>query len=218
MRMRDRLLCAFLLLAFSAFPAFGQGGFTTVGGAIVDPTGIPWSGGPITAQLITQGGAAPTLNGQPFTSTTASGLLGPGGTFTMRLGDNGVIACPTSPCGTWQFTSNIAPGVLPPLGKGPQSFVVTTAINCGTNTPATCTSNAMNITTALAPVPALTNTTGGGFTPVATPPLACTAGQTFYNSTLQQFIFCPIANTPITTTGMIVQAQSAKAFFDGTVT
>ena len=151
--MRDRLLCGFLLLLFSAFPAFGQGGFTTVGGAIVDPTGIPWSGGTITAQLITQGGAAPTLNGQPFTSTTASGLLGPGGTFTMRLGDNGVIVPSTT---TWQFTVSIAPGVLPPAGKGPQSFVVTTAINCGMNTPSTCTSNSMTITSTLAPVPTLT--------------------------------------------------------------
>jgi hypothetical protein len=152
MGMRDRLLSGFLLLLFSVFPAFGQGGFTTVSGAIVDPNGIPWTGGTISAQLITQGGTAPTLNGQPFSSTTASGLLGPGGTFTMRLGDNGVIVPSTT---TWQFTISIAPGVLPPLGKGPQSFTVTTAINCGTNTPATCTSNAITITSVLTPVPAL---------------------------------------------------------------
>jgi hypothetical protein len=159
MRMRDRLVSGFLLLIFASFPAFGQGGFTTVSGAIVDPNGIPWSGGTISAQLITQGGTAPTLNGQPFTSTTASGLLGPGGTFTMRLGDNGVIVPSTT---TWQFTISIAPGVLPPLGKGPQSFVVTTPINCGTNTPATCTSNSMTITAALVPVPALSFSSGGG--------------------------------------------------------
>jgi hypothetical protein len=162
MVMRDRLLFGFLLLLFSAFPVFGQGGFTTVSGTITDPNGIPWADGSITAQFITPGGTAPTLNGQPFTSTTASGLLGPTGSFTMRLGDNGVIACPTSPCGTWQFTTSIAPGVLPPLGKGPQSFNVTTAINCGTNTPATCTSNAMTITAALTPVPALSFSTGSG--------------------------------------------------------
>jgi hypothetical protein len=167
MVMRDRLLCGFLLLLFVVFPAFGQGGFTTVSGAIVDPNGIPWTGGTITAQLITQGGTAPTLNGQPFSSTTASGLLGPGGTFTMRLGDNGVIVPSTT---TWQFTISIAPGVLPPLGKGPQSFTVTTAINCSTNTPSTCTSNAMTITSVLTPVPALSFVSTGVSTPTIVNP------------------------------------------------
>jgi hypothetical protein len=177
MGMRDRLLSGFLLLPFLVFPAFGQGGFTTVSGTITDPNGIPWSGGTVSAQFITPGGTAPTLNGQPFTSTTASGLLGPGGSFTMRLGDNGVIACPTSPCGTWQFTISIAPGVLPPAGKGPQSFTVTTAINCGTNTPATCTANAMTITSTLAPVPALSFTSGGGLSGMTAGqvPIAATA-------------------------------------------
>src|SRR6202007_3464390 len=110
MPIRYRLFCGFLLLLFSAFPAFGQGGFTTVSGTITDPNGIPWASGTISAQFITPGGTAPTLNGQPFTSTTASGLLGPTGSFTMRLGDNGVIACPKSPCGTWQFTILIRAG------------------------------------------------------------------------------------------------------------
>jgi hypothetical protein len=163
MAMRYRLLCGFLLLLLPAFTAFGQGGFTTVSGVIVDPSGIPWAGGTISAQLITQGGTAPTLNGQPFTSTTTSGILGPTGNFTMRLGDSGLIVPSTT---TWQFTISIAPGVLPPFGKGPQSFTVTTAINCGTNTPAVCASNAMTITAALTPVPALAFSSGGG-TPAA---------------------------------------------------
>jgi hypothetical protein len=154
-----RQLLASLAFFLFALQARCQNGFTTVSGAIVDPNGIPWAGGTISAQLITQGGTTPTLNGQPFTSTTASGLLGPGGTFTMRLGDNGVIVPGTT---TWQFTVSISPGVLPPAGKGPQSFTVTTAINCGTNTPATCTANAMTITAALAPVPALSFVAGGG--------------------------------------------------------
>jgi hypothetical protein len=209
MGMRDRLLSGFLLLLFAAFPAFGQGGFTTVSGAIVDPSGIPWSGGTISAQFITPGGTTPTLNGQPFTSTTASGLLGPGGTFTMRLGDNGVIACPTSPCGTWQFTINIAPGVLPPAGKGPQSFTVTTAINCGTNTPSTCTSNSMTITATLVPVPALTFTTSGGggivtvtgLGSVTATSLATAAGQTLFMDTKDDASgLCSLAGTPAVVT------------------
>jgi hypothetical protein len=59
---------------------------------------------------------------------------------------------------------------------------------------------------------------GGGFTQVPSLPAICTAGAQFYNTTLQQFIYCPATNTPVTTSGMIVQAVSAKIFLDGTVT
>jgi len=154
---------AFLaLLAFCATLAAAQGGFTTVSGVIVDPNGIPWVGGTISAQLITFGGAQPTLNGVSFTGGNASGIIGPGGAFLMRLADSGVIVPNTT---KWRFTINISPGVLPPLGLGSQSFVVTTAINCSTNTPAACASNAMVITAALTPVPALTNLVSGGTSP-----------------------------------------------------
>lgn len=164
------LIClATMALAISTA---AQGGFTTVSGAIVDPAGIAWTGGSISAQLVTPGGASPTLNGIGFSATTVSGLLGPGGTFTIRLGDNGVIL----PSGTqWAFTVNIAPGVPPPFGTGSQSFSRTVTINCSTNTPATCTSNAMVITASLAPVPALTNsltTQIAGIFTVATLPAA----------------------------------------------
>jgi hypothetical protein len=214
------LFCGFLLLVFATL-AFGQGGFTTVSGAIVDPNGIPWTGGTITAQLITQGGTAPTLNGQPFTSTTASGLLGPGGTFTMRLGDNGVIVPSTT---TWQFTISIAPGVLPPLGKGPQSFVVTTAINCGTNTPATCTSNAMTITAVLTPVPALTFVTTGISTPVIFNPVSFGAkGGVRYTtsanlSNASQHVTCSAGDCNFLTTakaGQIVLCTNFSAYVNG---
>jgi len=152
------------LLAFCATLAAAQGGFTTVSGVIVDPNGIPWVGGTISAQLITFGGAQPTLNGVSFTGGNASGIIGPGGAFLMRLADSGVIVPNTT---QWRFTINISPGVLPPLGLGSQSFVVTTAINCATNTPAACAGNAMVITAALTPVPALTNLVGGGGGPPA---------------------------------------------------
>jgi hypothetical protein len=160
-------LKAFIVLLISLLAGsliYAQGGFTTVSGVIVDPNGIPWAGGTITAQLVTPGGTAPTLNGVSFTATNASGLLGPGGTFSFRLGDNGVILPPGT---KWQFTVSISPGVLPPAGKGPQSFSVTTPINCGTNTPATCTANAIVITATLAPVPALAF--AGGGTPGGSP-------------------------------------------------
>ena len=116
-----------------------QNGITTVTGTIVDPNGIPYSGATVSAQLLPSG-VTPTLpppcNGQTTYRCTASAFqratANAAGTFTMSLADNGVL----SPGGTtWQFTVNLSPGVAPPLGTGPQSFTVTTAINCSTNTP-----------------------------------------------------------------------------------
>ena len=79
----------------------------------------------------------------------------------MRLADSGVINPSNT---TWKFTVNMTPGIAPPAGTGPQSFTVTTAINCGTNTPATCTANAMDISTLLsASAPALSNSSGSPF-------------------------------------------------------
>jgi hypothetical protein len=164
LKMTNRLpLLTIGLFFILALPAGAQNGFTTVSGTIIDPNGIPWAGGTISAQLITFGGPAPTLNGVGFTTQTSPVLLNSAGSFTMRLADSGVIV----PSNTqWRFTVNIAPGVLPPIGKGPQSFLITTPINCSTNTPAACAANAMDITAALVPVPALSFVSAGGGVPV----------------------------------------------------
>jgi hypothetical protein len=172
--MRRLLLVACLLLG-TALPAAGQGGFTTVTGTIVGAVdGLTWSCGTISAQLITAGGAAPTLNGQGFSTSTAPVALGcPGtnalapGSFSMRLADSGVIVPSNT---TWQFTVNMTPGIAPPAGTGPQSFTYTTAINCSTNTPSTCTANSMSISVQLSALaPKLSNTgTGGSSFPVTT--------------------------------------------------
>lgn len=164
--MRKILGLVFFLIA--ALPAAGQGGFTTVTGTITDPNGLKYACGSISAQLITAGGASATLNGGGFTTQTSPVSLGcpttagtgAPGSFSMRLADSGVINPSNT---TWKFTVNMTPGIAPPAGTGPQSFSVTTAINCGTNTPATCTSNQMDISTLLsASAPALSNSTGGG--------------------------------------------------------
>lgn len=173
--MRKLFLVACLLLG-AALPAAGQGGFTTVTGTITGPIdGIVWSCGSISAQLITAGGAAPTLNGQGFSTSTSPIALGcptsPGtgaaGSFAMRLADSGVIVPSNT---TWKFTVNMTPGIAPPAGTGPQSFSFTTAINCSTNTPATCTANSMDISTQLSALaPKLSNAgTGGSSFPVTT--------------------------------------------------
>jgi hypothetical protein len=166
-----KLLRVLALLAVScglAASLKAQNGFTTVTGTITGPDGLLWSCGTISAQLITAGGAAPTLNGVGFTTKTSPVGLGcpttPGsganGSFAMRLADSGVIVPSNT---TWQFTVNMTPGIAPPAGTGPQSFTFTTAINCSTNTPSTCTSNALDISTQLsAAAPKLSNSSGSG--------------------------------------------------------
>jgi hypothetical protein len=149
-----RLLIAALLCAASALSVNAQGGFTTITGTVTDPNGLPYDCGTISAVLVVPGGTSPSLNGVGFSgSMSPVGLgcsttpgTGPSGSFSFRVGDNGVIL----PAGTqWRFTVNIAPGVVPPAGFGPRSFVVTTAINCSTNTPATCTANTIDLSTTL---------------------------------------------------------------------
>lgn len=157
--MKNKLFLIASLAIFFMGPSFANAqGITTVTATIVDPNGIPWAGATVQAQLLPTG-ITPTLpppcNGQNVTRCTVSAYLvatvSALGTFSMNLADNGVL----TPGGTtWQFTLS-TPGAGAPLGTGPQLFTVTTAINCGTNTPATCTAGAMNISAALGPVPAL---------------------------------------------------------------
>jgi hypothetical protein len=165
-----RIWRALLLLAVScglSASLSAQGGFTTVTGTITGAIdGLVWSCGTISAQLITAGGASPTLNGGGFSTSTSPIGLGcpsngqPAGSFSMRLADSGVIVPGTT---TWQFTVNMAPGIAPPAGTGPQSFTYTTAINCSTNTPSTCTANTMSISVQLSALaPKLSNASAGG--------------------------------------------------------
>jgi hypothetical protein len=163
-----RFLFLFLVFFGLSTPLHAQGGFTTVTGTITGPDSLIWACGSISAQLITAGGASPTLNGGGFTTQTSPVSLGcpttPGtgapGSFVMRLADSGVIVPSNT---TWRFTVNMTPGIAPPQGTGPQSFSFTSAINCGTNTPATCISNQMDISAQLSALaPKLSNSSGGG--------------------------------------------------------
>lgn len=177
--MRRFTFIAFVL-GLAAPSLFGLGGFTTVTGTITDPNGLKWSCGFITAQLITAGGPGATLNGGGFTTETSPVQLGcptspgtgPNGSFVMRLADSGVIVPSNT---TWRFTVNLTPGIAPPAGSGPQSFSYTTAINCSTNTPATCTSNQMDISTQLSALaPALSSATSSF--PLTTPAIVGNGG------------------------------------------
>ena len=149
-----KIALAFAFFWMCAIATRAQGGFTTVTGTITDPNNIAYACGSISAQLVTSGGPGATLNGGGFTTQTSPVSLGcstsPGtgaaGSFAMRLADSGVINPSNT---TWKFTVNMTPGIAPPEGTGPQSFSFTTAINCSTNTPSTCTSNTMDISTPL---------------------------------------------------------------------
>jgi hypothetical protein len=210
-RLRAVMVPAFVLLvlSFAGISALAQGGFTTVTGTIVDPNGIPYACGTISAQLITAGGAAPTLNGQGFSTSTSPVNLGcqttPGtgapGSFVMRLADSGVIVPGNT---TWKFTVNENPGILPPAGTGPQSFSFTTAINCSTNTPSVCTSNTIDISTQLSALaPKLSNIAAGAIATIVTSnPGTCSVGQVFFNTTSGALLICSATNTLTTIGGL----------------
>lgn len=142
-----------LLLLLSAVfflaPLAAAQNLTTVTATIADPINVPYSFAQVSAQLIPTG-VTPTINGigvAGFTRATAD----VNGTFSMNLASNAVL----SPGGTqWQFTVT-EPGIAPPLGTGPQSFVSVLVISGAS----------MNITSTLnAAAPKLYN---GGTNPIS---------------------------------------------------
>lgn len=110
-------LFRFLLLQIFLAPlALAQ--FTLVSGTVVDPNGIPYANGTITAQLILAG-VTPTLNGGSFAMTGSAGLNS-AGSFSMQLVSNSSMVPNTL---QWSFTVCSAGGtVLPSGGTGPQCF------------------------------------------------------------------------------------------------
>lgn len=111
--------------------------FTTVTGTVIDPNGVPYANGTITATLITS--ASPTLSGLPYTPPTQQVGLSSAGAFVMQLADNTQL----SPGGTqWTFKVCSAAGtVLPAGGVGPVCFVAG---------PVTISGSSQNLTATLA--------------------------------------------------------------------
>jgi hypothetical protein len=135
-----------LLFATALLAPLADAQFTIVTGTVTDPNGLAWACGTISASLVNNSGVSPTLNGVSFSGFTSPVKLGcptdptsssTAGAFTMQLADNTVIKCGISVCSpqtTWQFTVNIAPGILPPEGTGPQSFSQIFTISGSTQT------------------------------------------------------------------------------------
>lgn len=95
--------------------------FTTVTGTVIDPNGLPYAGGTISAALVSSG--SPTLNGLAYTPPSSPSGLNIAGSFTMRLADVTVLLPGSS---TWSFTVCSGIGtVQPSFGKASQCFTVT---------------------------------------------------------------------------------------------
>ncbi len=139
---------ALVLFSFLLFPFSLYAQFTEVSGTITDPNGVPYAAAVVQATFMPSGGS-PTLNGAQCCANAAATTRS-NGAFSMDLADNNVVV----PGGSqWRFTVSLSPGVLPPLGTGPQSFSVTLTITGATQ----------SITAQLtAAAPALTQGSFGG--------------------------------------------------------
>jgi len=116
-------LCDFLIGYAGVIPlseaAAAQ--FTTVTATVVDPNGIAYAGGTVSAILVVPSGAgSPTLSGFAYTPPTQPTGLSPAGFFTISLADTTVLL----PAGSkWNFTVCSGAGTIQPAqGKGPVCF------------------------------------------------------------------------------------------------
>src|SRR6266478_521336 len=150
-----------LLLGAALFPVpLAAAQFTIVTGTVKDVNGIAYAGGTISASLVVPGGTSPTLNGVGFTGSMSPIGLDSTGSFTARLADNNVVL----PSGTqWKFLVNNT-GASPPLGTGPQTCTATLTI----------TGASQSVSASFAACPALSNSSGGGISPVTSVPATCT--------------------------------------------
>lgn len=192
--MRRRLLGILVLMLAAALPAAAQNS-TLVSGTITDPNGLPYSFAQVQAQLIPIGGT-PTVP-PPCNNQAAVGCVVPAflptqtdvnGSFSMTMASNAAL----NPSGThWQFTVN-ENGVPPPIGFGPQSFVVTLTISGATQ----------SITAALnAAAPALARITGG------------TTGVTLLNGLTGALTISPGIGIGVSAAGSSITISNQGAYF-----
>lgn len=187
MKMKWILGVAFLASCL-LLPAPARAQFTTVSGTVLDPNGIPYAGGTLSATLVPGSPGGFTLGGQPYSGQIGGATLDVTGSFVVNFGTNASI----TPAGTqWRITVSSNPGGIPgPLGTGAQSFTVTITIAGATQ----------NIGATLsAAAPRLTNfISAGGVTSVTgVAPITSTGGAT------------PAIGCATCTTGTIAATQIA---------
>ncbi len=124
--------------------------FTLVTATVVDPNGVPYADGNVSAQVVTSG-TTPTLNGLSFSMSSGPANLSATGSFTMSLVSSTAMV-PNLP---WLFTICSGIGtVLPAGGPGPVCFTSSISI----------TGAAQNISATLnAAAPAISSSSGKGF-------------------------------------------------------
>lgn len=148
--MRKLLTLALVVAGAFLFAASASAqNFITITGTVVDPNGIPYGAGTMSAVLTPGAPGGWTLGGQPYSGRVGPITLNSSGSFTATFGSNAAI----KPAGTqWHITVNSNPGgIPPPLGTGAQTFSITITLN-----------SSQNISTQLdAAAPKLTNFAGG---------------------------------------------------------
>lgn len=124
--MRKILTIALVLAGAFLFAPAARAQFTTVTGTVIDPHGIPYANGTMSATLVPATPGGWRLSGQPYAGQIPNTALDANGTFTATFGDNALIL----PAGSqWQFTVRSNQGGVPlPLGTGSQAFTVTITI------------------------------------------------------------------------------------------
>jgi hypothetical protein len=168
MNLQKIRICLLAYMAFDLFIGGYCGGFlplspaaaaqfTTVTATVVDPNGLAYAGGTVSAVLVVPSGAgSPTLSGFAYTPPTQPTGLNQSGFFTISLADTTVLL----PAGSkWNFNvCSAAATILPAGGKGPVCFSLAA--------PITISGSSQDISTQLNAVAlALSNITGGGGAP-----------------------------------------------------
>ncbi len=150
MKMRKIISIALVLAgAFLFALVFPEGlraqNFIAITGTVVDPNGIPYGNGTMSAVLTPGSPGGWTLGGNPYSGRVGPVTLDSTGSFTANFGSNAAIL----PAGTkWQITVNSNQGgIAPPLGTGAQTFSVTMTLNTSQNISTTLNAAAPKLTT-----------------------------------------------------------------------
>lgn len=194
----------FAVLFFFAVPPSRAQTQTNVTATVKDPIGIPYANGTFSIQLIPSG-TNPTVNGNSI-GGAFNGATDSTGTFSASLWPNASI----SPAGTqWQVTVCISPGVVPPLGTGPQCTPPTVVTIAGVTQSLSATLNAVT--------PLLTTITlgaGSVASVTATAPIVVTPSPL----TNVGVISCPTCSTSSSTiplNNVVSPTGSIATFADG---
>jgi hypothetical protein len=117
--MKTRICFAIAFLAAFLLPGKSFAQFTSVSATVLDPLGIPFAGGTMTALLVPNVSGNYTLSGAAYSGRIAPTALDSTGSFTVQFADNGVLLPASS---QWQITICAPQRVPPPLGTGGLCF------------------------------------------------------------------------------------------------